>query len=94
MIEVPPTRRVKIHFDQINIRWNPAAGTCSGDSIWAYNGIYGTSSSSAIVGYCGVGAVADVQGTTNVMSLRFLSKANTSDEDREGFNGFVIRWES
>ena len=94
VIEVPPTRKIKIHFDQINIRWNPTAGTCSGDAVRAYNGIFGTPSASYIVGYCGVGAVADIQGNSNVMSFQFISQANTSDADRAGYNGFVIRWES
>ena len=93
-IEVPPTRRVKIHFDQINILWNPDAGSCRGiDGIYAYNG-YWPNFDSYIVGYCGVGAVADIQGDSNVMSFRFRSAADTSDAERAGYNGFVIRWES
>ena len=92
-IEVPPTRTVKIHFDQINILWNPDAGSCQGiDGIYAYNGYW--PSTSFIVAYCGVGSVADVQGNSNVMSFRFRSAADTSDAQRAGYNGFVIRWES
>jgi len=93
VIEVPPTRRVKIHFRNINVRYNAAANSCVGDAIYAYNGRWGQSTS-FIVGYCGRGQVNDVQGNSHLMSLRWLSQAGTSDESRAGYTGFWIEWES
>ena len=91
---MPTTRQIRIHFDEINIRWNQEANICSGDAVYAYNGIYGQPGATWVAGYCGRGSRADIQGSGNVMTFRFLSAANTSDDDRAGFNGFIIRWES
>ena len=94
MITVPTTRRIKIHFDEINIRWNQADNVCVGDAVYAYNGIFGQPDATWVAGHCGRGQRTDIQGSTNVMTFRFVSASDTSDADRAGFNGFIIRWES
>ena len=38
--------------------------------------------------------VNDVQGTSHIMSLVFISAAGTTDAERDGYNGFWIEWES
>jgi hypothetical protein len=38
VIEVPPTRRVTVHFRNINVRYQISPPACTGDAIRAYNG--------------------------------------------------------
>ena len=61
VITVPTTRRIKIHFDEINIRWNQADNVCVGDAVYAYNGIFGQPGATWVAGYCGRGQRADIQ---------------------------------